>query len=268
MSYRDKIEGAVYFCRKESEGSRVGGTGETYEDDTIEPLLEPRHRVLLLHLVLRAKARLLLLPPCYPCTWPAHNDVEIHSKDTDGGVVPGTQVDVLLDTEAEVAGLGEVLAAELVLLDLEASLEDLLGLGTADGDVDGDLLVTTDAERAHGVARLRGDGCLASELLEHLRRSCQAIARLANGDVCASKGSVRRGGRGQQRRTRRERTEHELVDADLLHGVGGGCLLFGLGAYVHAESSVVLAHEVATHHVVFAASRVVGSLPLGLLDNA
>lgn len=73
---------------------------------------------------------------------------------------------------------------------------------------------------------------------------------------------------GQQRRAEAGRTEHELVDADLLHGVGGGCLLFGLGAYVHAESSVALAHEVAAHHVVFAAGRVVGSLPLGLLDNA
>ena len=35
---------------------------------------------------------------------------------------------MLLDTESEVAVLGEVLAPELVLLDLEATLEDLLGL--------------------------------------------------------------------------------------------------------------------------------------------
>lgn len=35
---------------------------------------------------------------------------------------------MLLDTESKVAVLGEVLAPELVLLDLEAALEDLLGL--------------------------------------------------------------------------------------------------------------------------------------------
>ena len=35
---------------------------------------------------------------------------------------------MLLDTESEVAVLGEVLAPQLVLLDLEATLEDLLGL--------------------------------------------------------------------------------------------------------------------------------------------
>ena len=35
---------------------------------------------------------------------------------------------MLLDAEAEVAVLGEILASELVLLDLEAALEDLLSL--------------------------------------------------------------------------------------------------------------------------------------------
>ena len=35
---------------------------------------------------------------------------------------------MLLDTESKVAVLGEVLAPELVLLDLEAALEDLLSL--------------------------------------------------------------------------------------------------------------------------------------------
>jgi hypothetical protein len=61
---------------------------------------------------------------------------------------------VLADTEAKVAGLGEVALAELVFLDLEATLEDLLGLGTTDGDVDGDLFVTADTEGTDSVAGL------------------------------------------------------------------------------------------------------------------
>jgi hypothetical protein len=61
---------------------------------------------------------------------------------------------VLADAEAEVAGLGEVALAELVFLDLEATLEDLLSLGAADGDVHGDLLVTTDTEGTDGVSGL------------------------------------------------------------------------------------------------------------------
>jgi len=83
-----------------------------------------------------------------------HDDVEVHAVDTDRRVVLDTQVDVLGDTETEVAGGGEVALAELVLLDLEATLEDLLGLGATDGDVDGDLLVTADTEGTDGVAGL------------------------------------------------------------------------------------------------------------------
>lgn len=58
------------------------------------------------------------------------------------------------DTEAEVAGLGEVSLSQLVFLDLEATLEDLLSLGASDGNVDGNLFVTTDTEGTDGVTRL------------------------------------------------------------------------------------------------------------------
>lgn len=57
-----------------------------------------------------------------------HAAVEVHAVDTDGGVVLDTEIDVLADTEAEVASLGEVALAELVLLDLEATLKNLLSL--------------------------------------------------------------------------------------------------------------------------------------------
>lgn len=58
------------------------------------------------------------------------------------------------DPESEVTGLGEVALPQFVLLDLQPTLQDLLGLGSADGDVDGDLLVTTDTEGTDGVAGL------------------------------------------------------------------------------------------------------------------
>lgn len=58
------------------------------------------------------------------------------------------------DTETEVTGLGEVLLSQLVLLDLEATLENLLSLGATDGNVDGDLFVTTDTEGTDGVTGL------------------------------------------------------------------------------------------------------------------
>ena len=69
--------------------------------------------------------------------------------------------------KAEVASLAEVALPQLVLLDLETALEDLLCLGSADGDVHGDLLVTADTEGSDGVACfaccfLRQSGVLVS----------------------------------------------------------------------------------------------------------
>lgn len=61
---------------------------------------------------------------------------------------------MLADTETEVASLREVTLAELVFLDLQSTLQDLLGLWSADGDVNGNLLVTTDTEGSDGVAGL------------------------------------------------------------------------------------------------------------------
>jgi hypothetical protein len=162
-------------------------------------------------------ADLALAPPALgnTLTGAGHADVEVHAVDTapislclslsrsrvhipNARVVLDAQVDVLADTETEVAGLAEVALAELVLLDLEATLEDLLGLGAADGDVDSDLLVPPDTEGTDGVAGLGVDGGLTAELFEHLRSTGETITRLANGDV-----------------------EDELLDAELPHGVVG-----------------------------------------------
>jgi len=84
----------------------------------------------------------------------SHNTVEVHSVNSNTRVVLDTEIDVLRDTESKVASLREVALAELVFLDLEATLEDLLCLGATDSDVDSDLLVTTDTECADSVAGL------------------------------------------------------------------------------------------------------------------
>ena len=83
-----------------------------------------------------------------------HAAVEVHTVDTNSGVVLDAKIDVFADTEAEVASLAEVALAELVLLDLEATLEDFLSLGATDGDVDSDLFVTTDTESSDSIAGL------------------------------------------------------------------------------------------------------------------
>ena len=49
---------------------------------------------------------------------PAQDDVEVHTVDTDGGIVLDAQVDVFLDAEAEVAVVREVLTTQFVFADL------------------------------------------------------------------------------------------------------------------------------------------------------
>lgn len=152
-------------------------------NDAVETLLEPRNGVLRLDLVGVANTANLGLATSNAHTRAAHDDVEVHTEDTDSGVVLDAQVDVLVNTETKVSGLGEVALAKLVLLDLEGTLKNLLGLGATDGDVDGDLLVTTDREGADGVAGLGGHWGLTSELLKNLGGTSETVTRLSDGDV-------------------------------------------------------------------------------------
>jgi len=117
-------------------------------------------------------------------------------------VVLNAQIDVLANTEAKIARFAEVALAELIFLDLEATLENLLSLRTPDGDVNSNLFVPPNTEGSDGIAGLAVDGGLTAELLEHLGRTRQSITRLADGDV-----------------------ENEFLDAELPHGVGS----FGVG---------------------------------------
>lgn len=95
----------------------------------------------------------------------AHAAVEVHSVDTNGRVVLDAEIDVLRDAETEVASLGEVALAELVFLDLKATLENLLGLGATDSNVNSDLLVTTDTEGSDSVAGLACNSSPSASLL-------------------------------------------------------------------------------------------------------
>ena len=174
----------------------------TGHHDAIVALLEPLHRLGDLDAVGVAHAGVAVLTVTDALSTASENDVEVHTVDTCGGIVLETEVDMLADSETEGSGVGEVVAEELELLDLETLLEELGGLLAADGGVDGDLLVTTDTEGTDGEAGTGHDGGLAAELLEHLHGTGQTITGLSDADVDA-----------------------ELAHADLAHRVG--CLLLG-----------------------------------------
>ena len=79
--------------------------------------------------------------------------------------------------------VGEVSLSELVLLDLQGALEQLLGLLAADGDVNGNLFVSPNAEGADRVAGLGLDGSLVGQVREHLGGLGELIAGLARAEV-------------------------------------------------------------------------------------
>jgi len=103
---------------------------------------------------------------------------------------------VLADTEAKVASLREILLPQFVFLDLEASLKDFFGFGTADCDVDCDLFVSSDAKGADCVAGFAVNWCLTTQLFKHFGGTSKSVTRLADGDV-----------------------QDQLVDAEFPHGV-------------------------------------------------
>ena len=119
----------------------------------------------------------------YPASWATHHNIEVHTEDTDTGIVSCTQIDEFLNTETKVSGIREVLASQFVLLHLQATLQNLLSLGPTDGDMDGDLFVTTDTEGSDGVTSLGGNGGLTGELFENLGCSGETITRFNDGDV-------------------------------------------------------------------------------------
>lgn len=177
-------------------------------DDAIEALSEPGGSLLLANAVRGTYPMCLVLS--LGCSEPrsAHDGNHVHTKDTDTRVVLDTQVNVLIDTKAKVASVGKVASSQLVLLDLESTLEDLFSLGPSDGNMAGNLFVSSNTESTEGyrvtrrkvsllksfhissslsllltVSGLRGDGRLTSQLLQYLGGSGQPVTGLSNGDV-------------------------------------------------------------------------------------
>lgn len=97
-------------------------------DNAVEAALEPLDGLVALDAVAGTDVALHASSSGNTLAGAGHAAVEVHAVDTDRGVVLDAEIDVLADTEAEVASLGEVALAQLVLLDLEATLQNLLSL--------------------------------------------------------------------------------------------------------------------------------------------
>jgi hypothetical protein len=166
------------------------------ENNTLKLVLEPLDSVFLGNLLMQTYTSLTDLASADTSTRPCKVDEKVHSVDTGGGIVLDTQINVLGDSKTKVSGITKVLLQEFIFLHLEATLQNFQGLFTADGNMDGDLFVTTDTEGSEGITGLRVDGLLSSKLLEHTGGAGQSISGFADAAV-----------------------ENQLVDLNFLHAV-------------------------------------------------
>lgn len=77
-------------------------------------LLEPLHGVLLSQSMLEANLSLLAAAVGNIESWPAEDDVEVQTIDTNARVVLDSQVNVFLNTETKVAGGWEVVSSQFI----------------------------------------------------------------------------------------------------------------------------------------------------------
>ena len=89
------------------------------KNDTVVFGLEPLHGVVLDQPVRESDGSGAPLLLEHILSGPAQHDVEVHTVDTDVRVVLDTQIDMLSNTEAKVALVGEVFTPQLELLNLQ-----------------------------------------------------------------------------------------------------------------------------------------------------
>ena len=157
---------------------------------TLELLDVPVLSFLLSNTLLWTDGRLAVLAAGNTVAWALENNIDIHTVDTDVSVVLKTKIDVLLDTEAEVAGGGEAAGADFVIVNLKSLVEDFKSLLTADSDVGSDLIVTADSELWNGTMRSGKLGLLAGELLDNAGSTGNLITDSAWVDVDANLGNA------------------------------------------------------------------------------
>ena len=122
--------------------------------------------------------------------WALEDNIDIHTVDTDISVVLKTKIDVLLDTEAEVAGGGEAAGADFVIVNLKSLVKDVKSLLAADGNESSDLVVTADAELWNGTVGSSKHGLLTGELLDDTASAGNLITNGAWVDVDADLGNT------------------------------------------------------------------------------
>ena len=96
------------------------------------------------------------------------DDIEVHTENTGVGIIFDTKVNVFLNTEAEVTGVGEVTFSKFEFFDFKSFFQDFFGLFSSNGDMEGNLFISLNNERTDGVSGFGGNGGFSSQMFQHL----------------------------------------------------------------------------------------------------
>ncbi len=146
-------------------------------------MLEPFLGFIRAHSLVAANLGLRSAAHSDSLSWSGQDNIKVHSENTGVWVVLHAQVNMFCYTEPEVAGVTKVASLQLVLLDLEAFLEDVLGLLASDGHVTGDFVISADSERSDGVSGFRGQWGLAGQVLKDFARLGDLVSGFSHGDI-------------------------------------------------------------------------------------
>lgn len=124
----------------------------TLHNDALILLLEPSNSVFLGYLVLVADSSGSDLASGDSVSGSDQHNIEIHSENASGGIVFQAQINVLSNTETKATSTREVLLLQLILLHLQTTVKDLVGLEATNSHVNSDLLVSSDTESSDGVS--------------------------------------------------------------------------------------------------------------------
>ena len=94
-------------------------------------LLKPSNSILFADLVFNSNSSWSDLASGDSVSRSDKDNVEVHAEDTCGRIVLKTKIDVLSNSESETTSVGEVHFLQFVFFDLEASVEDFVGLEAA-----------------------------------------------------------------------------------------------------------------------------------------
>merc|ERR1712180_465029 len=145
--------------RNKSSVRSFGADGSLHQN-TVILLLKPFHGISLSNSVLEPNSRLLSTTVGDVVTRTSKHNIEIHSIDTNAGIVLYPEINMLSNSESKIPCFGKIATTQFILLHLESLFQNFFCFGSSNSAMDGNLLITTNTKGSYGVAGFGENRCL------------------------------------------------------------------------------------------------------------